>query len=275
MVIPQPSMPLTQWERSEGAMAVSLTRFASTAAALLALHAVALSADDVADVPSQQIKLEADANLRYFLIGPRANSPAPPAGRGLVIVIPGGDGSAEFHPFVKRIFKNSLPDHFLAAQPVAVKWTANQEIVWPTEKNAVDQMRTSTETFVDALIADVAAKHKLDPKRIFTFSWSSSGPAAYAISLTNPKVAGSFVAMSVFKPQSLPSLEPAKGRNYFLYHSPDDRVCPFRMAKDAEKQLTSHGAKVRFLEYAGGHGWRGGLYDHIRDGIDWLDKNAK
>jgi predicted esterase len=237
-------MTLARSKRSDGAMSISMTRFAWTAAA-------------------------------NFLIGPRANSPAPPAGRGLVIVMPGGDGSAEFHPFVKRIFKNSLPDHYLVAQPIAVKWTPSQEIVWPTEKNPVGQMKTSTEKFVDAVIADVAAKHKLDAKRIFTLSWSSSGPAAYAISLTNPKVSGSFVAMSVFKPQSLPSLESAKGRPYFLYHSPDDRVCPFRMAKDAEKELTNHGAKVKFQEYAGGHGWRGGLYDHIRDGIDWLDKNAK
>jgi RNA polymerase sigma factor (sigma-70 family) len=238
--------------------------------------------DDVADVPSQDIKINGDDKQRYFLIGPREKSEAPKDGRGLVIIMPGGDGSADFHPFVKRIFKNALPGDFIVAQPVAVKWTPDQKIVWPTETkrivfppetNKADEMKFSTEKFIDAVIADVSAKHKIDPNRIYTLSWSSSGPAAYAISLTNNKVKGSFIAMSVFNAHSLPSLNGAKGHMYFLYHSPDDRVCPIRLVKDAEKSLTEKGAKVKFQEYAGGHGWRGGLYDHIRGGFEWLEKS--
>jgi predicted esterase len=231
-------------------------------------------ADDVADVPSQDIKIGGDEKQRYFLIGPTKDSKAPDGGRGLVIIMPGGDGSADFHPFVKRIVKHALPEGYLAAQPVAVKWQANPKIVWPTETNKVAEMKFSTETFVEAVIADVAVKHKLDPKRIFTLSWSSSGPAAYAISLSSKKVVGSFIAMSVFDPKTLPPLDAAKGHAYFLYHSPDDRVCPYRMAKEAEKTLKERGAKVQLTDYAGGHGWRGGLYEQIRGGIDWLEKNA-
>ena len=142
---------------------------------------------------------------------------------------------------MKRIFKHALPEGYFAAQPVAVKWKADQKIVWPTETNKVDEMKLSTEKFVEAVIADVAAKHKLDPQRIFALSWSSSGPAAYAISLSSKKVVGSFIAMSVFNPKSLPPLDAVKGHAYFLYHSPDDRVCPYRMAKDAEKTLQEKG----------------------------------
>ena len=60
--------------------------------------------------------------------------------------------------------------------------------------------------------------------------------------------------MSVFKPGLLPPLEKAEGHAYFLYHSPDDRVCPFRMAEQAEKDLKENGAVVKLTTYQGGHG---------------------
>jgi predicted esterase len=156
---------------------------------------------------------------------------------------------------------------------VAIKWSEKQQIVWPTAKLHEEGMKFSTEEFIDAVIKDVDSKHKLDPARIFTLSWSSSGPAAYAISLTSKKVTGSFIAMSVFKPALLPSLDKAKGHGYFLFHSPDDRVCPYRMAEQAVKDLEKNGATAKLETYEGGHGWRGGLYDHMREGIEWLEKN--
>ncbi len=78
--------------------------------------------------------------------------------------------------------------------------------------------------------------------------------------------------MSVYKPNLLPPLERAKGRRYFLYHSPADRVCPFWMAKRAERQLKQHGATVQLKTYPGGHGWRGGLYPVMTEGIKWLEE---
>ncbi len=157
--------------------------------------------------------------------------------------------------------------------PPARKWTSNQEIVWPTDKNRVEGIKFSTEEFVDAVITDVGRRHRLNPQRVFTLTWSSSGPAAYAVSLTSQKVTGSFIGMSVFKPDLLPPLEKAKGHGYFLYHSPDDRVCPFGMAQRAARDLEKNGATVKLVTYQGGHGWRAGLYDHIRDGVQWLEKN--
>jgi predicted esterase len=234
-------------------------------------------ADDVADVPSQDLRAGGDSQKRYFLIGPAKDAKAPAAGHGLVVILPGGDGSADFHPFVKRIFKHALPDGYVAAQPVAVKWTANQQVVWPTDglKKLVKESKFTTEEFIAAVVEDVGKKHALDRKRVFVLGWSSSGPAAYSALLKEkPAVAGAFVAMSVFKPDTLPPLARAKGRPVYLYHSPDDRVCPFRMAKQAEKDLTAAGAAVTLAEYAGGHGWRGGLYDEIRTGVEWLEKQA-
>src|SRR5262249_14427728 len=155
----------------------------------------------------------------------------PTEGYGLVVILPGGDGSAEFLPFVKRIYKNALADHYLAAQPVAKNWTPAQHIVWPTKTNPVEKMQFTTEEFIEAVIQDVSKKFNIDRKKVFTLCWSSSGPAAYATALRNPhSVTGSFIAMSVFNPKFLPPLEGGKGHPFYLFHSEQDRVCPFRMA---------------------------------------------
>lgn len=235
---------------------------------------VAAAQDDVAGVQSKELRAGKDENKRYFLIEPDTTSPKAPAeGYGLLVVLAGGDGSADFHPFVKRIYANAVPQGYLLAQPVAVKWSEDQQIVWPTTKNPTEGMKFSTEEFVESVIADVARQHPLNPQHVFTLTWSSSGPAAYAVSLTSKRVTGSLVAMSVFKPDFLPPLAGAKGHGYFVYHSPEDRVCPFRMAEQAVKDLKEHGALVKLTTYQGGHGWRGNLYDDIRQGIEWLEKN--
>ena len=229
---------------------------------------------DVADIPSQELQAAGDPNKRFMLIGPRKNTKPPAEGYGLVVIMPGGDGSADFHPFVKRIYKNALSDRYLAAQPIAVKWSSEQTIVWPTKTNPVAKMKFGTEEFLDAVIADVAKKHKLDRARVFSLSWSSSGPAAYAASLQDThSVKGSFIAMSVFNPRFLPSLKLAKDHAYYLYHSQQDRVCPYRMAEQAEKILAENGAKVHLETYEGGHGWRGDVFGDIRKGIEWLDQH--
>jgi predicted esterase len=226
--------------------------------------------EDVAEIAAEELRVSGDETQRYYLVGPHKGAAAPQPGYGLVVVLPGGDGGAILHPFVKRIYKHAVPEGYLLAQLVAVQWTEEQEIVWPTEKNPVDGMKFSTEQFIDAVIAEVASKQKLDPQRLFTLTWSSSGPAAYAASLTSKRITGSLIAMSVFKPDRLPPLEPAKGQGYYLYHSPDDRVCPFRMAQQAAKELEQQGAKVKLATYDGGHGWRGPLYADIQTGLQWL-----
>src|SRR5262245_6220567 len=133
------------------------------AAIFVAATAPLLAQDDVADIRSQDLRIGKDENKRYFLIGPRQQEKEPKGGFGLVVVLPGGAGNADFHPFVKRIFKHGLPEGYLAAQPVAVKWKDNQIVVWPTAKLKTEGMKFTTEEFIDAVIDDVAAKHKVDP----------------------------------------------------------------------------------------------------------------
>ena len=81
--------------------------------------------------------------------------------------------------------------------------------------------------------------------------------------------------MSVFNPRFLPPLKGAKGHAYYLYHSPDDRVCPYRMAGQAKTRLAENGARVRLEDYEGGHGWRGNVFDDIHRGVEWLEKHAE
>lgn len=243
-------------------------------AAVLSGAALAQEADDIKDVPFQDLKAGGDANKRYFLIGPKKNEKAPPGGWKLLVIMPGGDGSAEMRPWVTRIYKNCVPAGYLVAQPVSVKWKPDQAIIWPTEKSKVPDMKFTTEEFVESVIKEVATKAKIDRTRVFTFSWSSSGPAAYAISMRPSRlVTGSLVSMAVFVPTQLPPLARAKGHSYFIAHSKEDATCPYRLAEQARDELKKQGAKVEFETYAGPHGFGAGSFDWIRKGVEWLDRN--
>jgi predicted esterase len=225
-----------------------------------------------ADVPAADVTIAGEPKQRYFLIGEVPKNP-PNEGMGLLIVLPGGDGSAECHPFIRSIHANALPAHYLVAQLVAVQ-SNTSKVTWPTVKTADPKQTFTTEDFIRNVVAEVSAKHPIDERRIFTLSWSSGGPAAYAASLA-PKtpIRGSLVAMSVFVPQKLPPLTAAKGQRYFLLHSPDDQVCKYFFTRAAKNQLTKHGAEVEVLDYEGGHGWHGDIFGNIRHGIGWLEAN--
>ncbi len=247
----------------------------SLAALVLGWAAPASAQSDVADIPSKQLSLAGDPNLSYFLIGPVAKE-TPADGYGLIVVLPGGDGKADSLAFVKRVYKNSLGGKYIVAQPIAVKWSPQQAVVWPTQNDALPYVKCTTERFVDEIVKVVREQYKINPLRIFTMSWSSSGPAGYAISLQKDSpIVGSYIAMSVFKPDKLGPLAQARGHAYFIEHSPQDKICPLAMAQEAVRLLTAEGAKVQFNQYTGGHGWRGNVYPRISAAIHWLEKNAQ
>jgi predicted esterase len=229
---------------------------------------------DVAEVASKELFAGEDKNKRYFLIGADEQAATRADSFGLVIVLPGDENGAGIDPFVKRIHEKSLSKEYLVAQLVPVKWTAEQEVIWPTEKTGVEKQGFSTEGFIEAVIKDIKAKYRLNENYIFTLSWSSGGPAAYAYSLQKEKSAtGSFIAMSAFEPGSLPGLEHAKGHAYFIFHSPTDGTCPVSMAEEAEQSLKNSGARVKLQKYGGGHNWPEYPYGRITSGIWWLEEN--
>lgn len=233
---------------------------------------IAAAQEDVADIDAKEYVLDEDGKLKYFLIAASGELTTPEDGYKVLAVLPGGDGSADFQPFVKRIYKHALAKDYVVIQLVAPKWSSRQEIVWPTEGLPVPNMKVSTEDFIARAIEDLGKRTKLDKTKRFALAWSSGGPAVYAAALQEDSpLTGSYIAMSVFKPRQLPPLENAKGRTFYLLHSPEDRVCPYRMAKDAEKKLSAAGANIKLVTYPGGHGWRGNVFGNLRDGMKHLD----
>jgi predicted esterase len=234
------------------------------------------AAADIADIPFQDLKAGGDDNKRYFLIGPRAAAKKPAAGYRLVLVLPGGDGSAEFRPFVQRVLKNALADDTVVVQLVAPKWSDGKDrIIWPTKGLKDEKMKFSTEDFLTAVIADVKQRMEIDTKRIDALGWSSGGPPVYAAALSQPSpLRGAFVAMSVFKPEQLPPLAGAAGRRIYILHSPKDFI-PMTFPKDAETRLREAGATTTLVSYEGGHGWHGDVFGTIRAGFEWLDKDGR
>lgn len=238
----------------------------------------AIAQDDVADVPSKDIRIGENDKKQYFLTGPAKGAKASKSGFKLLLVMPGGDGSAEFNPFVRRIWKNAMPEGYLVAQLVAPKWTEEQakRVVWPTVKSKVPEAKFDTETFIAEVVADVRTHHKIDDKHIYALAWSSSGPAVHAAMLKKgTPLKGAFIAMSVFRPADLPDLAAAKGRPYYLYQSRGDKITTFSFAEAARDKLTEAGAKVKLVEYDGGHGWKGDVFGSIRRGIEWLESPGK
>jgi predicted esterase/thiol-disulfide isomerase/thioredoxin len=254
----------------------SVTNLLLTAAMLLSSVALKASAADVppdiADMQVQHLRARGDEKMRYFVI--HRPIPTPAQGWRTMFVLPGGSGDAQFQPFVTRIAKNALPEGYLVVQLVAPVWTPQQaqNIVWPDDKSGVPEMKFSTKDFFLAVRSEVEAAHKIDPLHCFTLTWSSSGMSGDALSLLpNSGINGTFVAMSVFRPDALPPLNSAKGHPYFLYHSPQDFI-PIAQAKAARDALQKAGATVELQTYEGGHGWRGNIFGDIRKGVEWLER---
>ena len=233
------------------------------------------AADDVADVPAVDIRIDDDAKKRYALIGLDEREKKPPKkGYKLLLILPGGSGAIDFHAFCKRIKKHVLDDEWLAVQVVAPVWSETQAEthVWPTREHEWKGMEFATEDFVFEIVKDVEERTKIDRAAIMTLTWSSSGPAGYAMSLAKDSpINGTFVAMSVFKPELLPDLDAAKRHPYYILHSPEDFI-PIAMARKAEKDLDRKKGRVKLVEYEGGHGWQGDVYGKMRAGIRYLDE---
>jgi predicted esterase len=227
------------------------------------------------DIPTLDLKAGGDEHKRYLVHGPRKDVKQPKGGWKLLYVLPGGDGGENFKGFVKNIRRQALSDDYVAVQLVSVKWRDDQTIVWPTKTVPAKDAKFTTEEFFAAVHAEVKGKWKPDPKYVFALGWSSGGPPVYTLALQEKAVVtGAYVAMSVFKPDELPKLAAAKGRPFFIDHSPDDTTCPFRMAEAARDALKKAGADVEFVTYEGGHGWKGAIWDRLKQGIAHLEKVA-
>jgi len=226
------------------------------------------------DPPVEERHAANNDQMQYFLVGPKSDK-APRSGYKLLLVLPGGDGSAEFRPFVTNIAAQALSDEYLLAELVAPKWSDDQNrIVWPTEKTKDPKAKFTTEAFIDSVVADVKSNHKIDDKHIYALGWSSGGPPLYAAAMREiTPLTGAFIAMSVFQPTQYPAAKNAAGRAFYILHSPTDFI-QMRFPQSAKLALAKAGAKVQLQTYEGGHGWHGNVFGMISTGIKWLEKNS-
>ncbi|MCA8973651.1 MAG: carbohydrate binding domain-containing protein [Planctomycetes bacterium] len=209
----------------------------------------------------------------YFTIPPKQKAAQHP----LLVVLPGGDGTRDFLPFVENGILDAAPEDCVGVLVTAVKWTEEQQIVWPTSKSKVKGMRYTTEDYVLAVVDAVAAEHVIDPTRIAVLAWSSSGPVAYLLTTAKktPFERG-YIAMSVYRPVAKATLRPAKKRRFVLDQSPDDQVTTFDHVQRAFASLDKAGAEVKLSTYSGGHGWNDAPLPRLRTNLTWLfgDKPA-
>ncbi len=231
--------------------------------------------EEFAGIPSVKRTIDDDEKKTYFQIGPKSDAKAPKDGWKVLLILPGGDGSADFNPWCRRIHQNALPDDYIAVQLVAPVWSKNENrVVWPTRKSNPQKAKFTTETFIKSTVKDLKEHVQINEKYVFALGWSSGGPAIYANSVSNNSpVTGSFVAMSVFWPQTLSDIKRAKDHPYFILHSPTDWIKIDQHARVAVKQLGNAGAKTKLQLYNGGHGWHGDPFGNMKTGIKWLEKN--
>ncbi|MEO6594700.1 MAG: hypothetical protein ABIP94_08095 [Planctomycetota bacterium] len=215
----------------------------------------------------------------YFVVPPKKPLGSGKEG-GLIVVLPGGDGSREFLPWVENGLLAQRPDDCTGVLVTAVKWQADRRIVWPLASSKVPGMKYTTDEYVRAVVAAVEKeavekKQPIDPARRVLVAWSSSGPAVYPMLIAKDTLfERGYVAMSVWPP-GLGDLRAAKGRRFFLDQSPDDQTTAFRFVREAFDALTKAGAEVRLSTYDGGHGWHDNPLPRIEEGLRWLLSDEK
>lgn len=228
--------------------------------------------EDIADIPWVERHAEDDERMLYHLIGHDPEAEGPEDGYRLLLVLPGGDGQADFRNFVRRIRKHVLDERWIVAQLVAPVWSDDQKVVWTSKELPQRGMKFTTGEFISAVIDELEDEIDIDPNYVFSMGWSSSGTEVYRSALEKKtKITGAFVAMSVWHPDDLPKLRSAKGRAFAILHSAKDFI-PIDMAKAAREALADAGAAVRFATYNGGHGWVDDPYGKMRDAIAFLEE---
>ena len=245
---------------------------------LLCCWVAASSAEQPAIDPSlttEDRTIGGDPTQRYFVIRHQIPSTETPKEYGLLLVLPGGPGNADFLPFCANVITLAgTPKDFIVAELVAPVWGKldNSTIVWPGAAFPDKNARFTSEQFLDAVIADVSRLYKIHEGWVFTLGWSSSGHILYNSSFENSKIRGAFVAMSRFQPAWFAHPENAKGKRYYFWHSPEDSICPFAETESAASFLTEQGAATIVRSYRGGHGWVTFTFygDRIKEALEWF-----
>lgn len=226
-------------------------------------------AEDVKAIPSASFLVGEDPKKRYLVSG--KIEPGKP--KNVLVVMPGGDGSPDFHPFVKRIQMNVLDENWIVVQPIAPRWDNNEDrVVWPSEGVPYAAAKFPMESFLDGMFDELRTRHKLNVGKTYMLGWSSSGPAIYSYAAHGKHtIDGAFVAMAVFNPEFFGDAKTLAVKRFYLLHSPQDFI-KMSHPEAAKAKLESMKIPVTLTTYEGGHGWHGPVFDMIAQGMDFLKK---
>lgn len=204
----------------------------------------------------------------YFVLPPRKDPSAGKPAR-LLVVVPGGTGSADFWPWVRDSLAAQVPAECAVAMVTAARWRDDQQIVWPTTQHPVDGMKYPTEKVVRAVVRQVAREFAVGPGDVAVLAWSSGGAAMHPLlAAADGPFARGYVAMSVF-PEGL-DLAAVAARRYVLDQSPEDQTTLFQHVRTAHAALTKAGAQVLVTTYRGGHGWHDDPLPRLKKNLAWL-----
>lgn len=216
--------------------------------------------------------IDGDANKRWIFHPPLGQT-QPSKGWGLLIVMPGGDGSIGFTPFVGDTIRSQAGEDYAVIQLIAppIVGDGNNAIVWPREVAKDARVDFTMEPIWRASIAAVKKEKTIDPDRVWVMGWSSGGPPSYEAVLENDSaVRGAFVIMSIFPEKEYSTIANAKEKAFYLLHSPQDFI-KMSHPERAKEVLEGAGARVKLETYRGGHGWQGDTIQRIGEAVKWLE----
>jgi hypothetical protein len=91
-----------------------------------------------------------------ILTVPHPETEPPDGGWGLVVVLPGGDGSDALQPVVTDLARQAMPPGYFVGQLVAPKWSEEADAVWLTSDSLPEAAEFSTGSFVGAAVEYLA-----------------------------------------------------------------------------------------------------------------------
>lgn len=200
--------------------------------------------------------LESGAEMRYAISLPAGYAETPETPRPLVLALhPGGRSVYYGSWFMQSIVEPALRD-----------WDA---VIVAPDVPARSWSVPESERAVLALLADVAARHAIDPDRVLVTGFSMGGAGTWYFAARNPDLFTGAIAVAARPAED--RLDSFGQMPLYLIHSPDDEVVPYGPVEDAALELEARGSAVELLRLPGAtHYMMGAYVGPIRRAGEWI-----
>jgi phospholipase/carboxylesterase len=198
-------------------------------------------------------QLQADLSLPYLVREPSVKTDKPP-----VLILLHGYGSNEADLFGLQA---QLPAQFLVVSvraPIAMgagsfQWFRMETVNGVMQGNPED-LKSSREK-IKALIPEVTAKYKADPKQVYLCGFSQGGMMCYEVGLTSPELLKGIAPLSGKIFESLKALVKSsaalKALRIFIGHGDADTRVAYTYATEADAYLKKLGLSPALHSYKG------------------------